>query len=169
MMEPGHTTRQITSETKFMKKVIFILIVIASITAACVKYEEGPLVSNLSVKKRIYGFHFLKEYTVNGADSLSQYRDSFGLRFDFFYDDISKIDVCAIEVTEIGYGANLYWTWELSSDRKFINVNSAGSVSIGIGPFGKNKIPFWEIIKLDKEQMKLKTNYNNKEYMMVLD
>ncbi len=151
-----------------MKKIILILIALAAITASCVKYEEGPLVSSLSVKKKIYGFYFLTEYTVNGIDSLSQNGGDLYLRFDFFYNDISKRDVCVIEGTAIYNLGSLYWGWELSDNKKNIRVSDANSDTNGSGPFGNNKTPVWEIIKLLKDQIKLKTNFNNKEYQILL-
>lgn len=153
-----------------MKKTILILTVLAFITAACVKYEEGPAISTLSVKKRIYGDHIMTEYYVDGADCFDQYYDSLGLTFSFFHDDDSGDDVCIMDgARRDGFSGDLYWGWELSSDKKYINIVGTSGTATGIGPFGINKLPLWEIIRLDKDQLKLKTMFNNKEYLMVLD
>lgn len=153
-----------------MKKIILILIALTAITAGCVKYEEGACISNLSVKKRIYGFHTLTEYYVNDVDSLSQYYDSLGLSFDFIYDEDAYIDACLMDGRrKDGAGTYLLWNWNLSDHNKYLNCTATGGTIIGIGPFGKNKMPVWEILKLGKEQIKLKTLYNTKEYKIVLN
>ena len=153
-----------------MKKIIWVLLAMAVIMAACVKYEEGPAISTLSVKKRIYGDHILKEYYVDGADSFDQYYDSLGLVFSFIHDDVSGDDVCVMDgPRRDGFSGDLYWGWELSSDKRYINIVGTSGTATGVGPFGINKLPIWEILRLDKEQMKLKTTYNNKEYQVVLD
>jgi hypothetical protein len=40
-----------------MKKSILFLIIIASITAGCKKYPDGPLISLRSAKGRLFGGH----------------------------------------------------------------------------------------------------------------
>lgn len=153
-----------------MKKLILVIIAISSITASCVKYEEGPSISNRSVEKRIYGFHFLKEYNVNGVDCFNEYYDSLGLRFNFIHDEDANKDVCIMDGTRSdNKGTDLYWWWELSDNKKLINIRATGGTSLGIGPFGIYKVPIWEIIKLDKDKMKLKTTEINKEYIVVLE
>lgn len=147
-----------------------MLIAVTTIACGCKKYEEGPCISFRSAKNRIYGNKTLGEYKVNGADSLSQYYDNLGLMFNFFYNEDTDDYVCVMNgYRKDGGIADLYWQWALSKDKKYLNITWAGGHSIGVGPFGRDKTPIWEILKLKKTQLRLKTNFNNKEYLIELN
>ncbi len=154
-----------------MKKSTLVIIALTAIIAgSCKKYEEGALVSTLCIKKRIYGFHTLTGYYVNEVDSLSQYYDSLGLSFDFIYDEDAYIDACIMDgPRRDGFSGDLYWWWELNDNKASIIIKASGGTAYGVGPFGIHKTPTWQIIKMEKKQIKLKTSFNNKEYIIVLD
>ena len=151
------------------KSIILILLVIAGITEGCKKYEDGPWVSFRSAKNRFYGYHTLITYNVNGVDSLSSYYDSLGLKFNFIHDDDYNSNVCIMDgKRKDGLGELLFWYWELSKSKKQLIIKGTSGSSIGTGPFGINKTPEWEILKLKWNDIKMKTNYNNKEYFIEL-
>lgn len=153
-----------------MKKIFLILLVLAALTEGCKKYEDGPCISLRSVKNRLYGSHTLTKYTVDGVDSLSLYYDSLGLAFNFIYDDNSHNNVCIMDgPRKDGYSGDLYWDWELSNNRKILTITATGGYSYGTGPFGMNKTPEWEILRLKFNNIILKTSYNNKEYLIELE
>ena len=154
---------------KKIKITILILLVIAGIIEGCKKYEDGPLVSFRSAENRIFGKHTLIKYTVDGIDSLSLYNDSLGLSFNFNYDEVSKENICSIDgKRKDGKYGSLSWNWKLANNNKILQqIYSIGS--IGTGPFGKLKNNIeWEILRLTNKELKMKTNYNNKEYLIEL-
>jgi len=153
-----------------MKKLFFILLLIASLAGACKKYDEGPWLSLRSAENRLYGAYTLTQYTVNGTDSLSLYNDSLGLIFWFMYDDVNSIKLCIIDRSRKDGGwATLNWKWRFKNKNKVIDIESAGGSTNGTGPFGINKLPEWEILRLTNKEIKMKTNYNYKEYLIKLE
>jgi hypothetical protein len=152
-----------------MKKLILILIVLTAIISGC-KYEDGPFISFRSVENRLYGMHNLTKYTVNGEDSLSLYNYTLGLGFYFFYNEVTYNSDCIVgEGSSIsGYSNQIIWTWKLTKNKKNLEILTSGGAS-GTGPFGSNKTPEWEILKLKANDIKLKTNYNGKEYQIELE
>ena len=158
-----------------MKKLILILIVLAAITESCKKYEDGSLFSFRSAKNRLYGTYDLKTYTVNGVDSLSLYKDSLGSVFSFFNNDVDGGNGCLIEGDrKDGNYTLLYWDWQLINKNKTLSISNSYAAgylpvnSIGTGPFGDDKLPQWEILRLTNTEVNMKTNYNNKEYYIEL-
>jgi len=144
-----------------MKKVILILIALIAIMTGCEKY-------NLN---KIYGDHTLINYTVDGIDSMNTFKDSLGTLFQFNYDEVSNENICVIGgVRNDGQGTLVTWNWELNNSDKILSQVISAGFSIGTGPFGvgKNNIE-WEILKLKSNYLKLKTNYNNKEYIIELE
>ena len=151
-----------------MKKNILILLIIVGIAGGC-KYKDGPCISFRSAENRIYGYHTLTKYTVNGEDSLNQYHDSLGLKFNFIYDDISNVRVCIMDgPRRDGFSGDLYWGWELTNDDKILKITGSSGSAYGVGPFGINKTPEWKILKLKANDIMLKTTFNGKEYLIEL-
>jgi hypothetical protein len=153
---------------RIMKKLILFLIIITAIATSCKKYPDGPMFSLRTAKNRLYGYHTLTTYTVNGVDSLSHYYDSLSLNFHIYYEDVYGHDVCDMSGSrKDGWGSTLVWEWELKDKNKFFNIiSSSGNYSTG--PFGNNRCPEWEILKLKVNDIKMKTNYNGKEYLIEL-
>jgi len=146
-----------------MKKVLLIFIVIGALVSGCDKYEQ--------TLKKIYGQYTLKTYSVNGIDSLSLYQDSLGTSFRFYYDEVSNENICSISgIRNDGDGTLVTWNWKLNYSNKILSQIFSAGFSIGIGPFGvgKNNIE-WKIINLTKKEIKMSTNYNDKEYMVILN
>ncbi len=140
------------------------------LVTSCQKYEEGPSISFRSAEKRIYGGYHIKEYTVNGTDSLDLFYDSLCLNFDFYYNDVEMVNSCAIAGNRRdGGGCNVYWHWRLSDDGLDLLVDEAPGLSTGTGPFGKGRLATWRILRLKAKEIRMKTTYNNKEYEVFLE
>lgn len=141
-----------------MKKIFLFLIVIIVFTSGCEKYTLN----------KIYGPYTLTTYTVDGVDSLSLYNDSLGLNFDFYYNDVNSSNVCFIDGNRSDNKyTHIVCVWELLDNNSKLKIITAYGF-IGTGPFGRDKIPLWEIIKLENNYLKMKTYFNNKEYQISL-
>jgi hypothetical protein len=144
-----------------MKKTILILIVLAAVVGGCSKTKQAT--------KKIYGDWTLTSYAVNGIDSVSLYKDSLGVEFEFFYDDYQENTFCKISgKRNDGIEKSFGWTWWLVNSTTLV-VNTTVGNCIGIGPFGNNRTSDWTILKLTRDEFKLKTTYNNKEYEIELE
>jgi hypothetical protein len=152
-----------------MKKLILLLLVITAISTGCKKYPDGPLISLRTAKHRLYGTYLLTQYTVNGVDSLNHYYDSLSLNFHFFYEDVYGHDQCdIIGNRKDGKWCDLSWDWNLVNHNKTLNITSSGYAN-GTGPFGTNKLPQWNILRLTNKETEMKTTYNGKEYSIKLE
>lgn len=151
-----------------MKKIILLFLILTAITEGCKKYDEGPLLSLRSAKKRVYGSYTLTQYTVNGVDSLSLFNDSLCNKLNFYFDTDWDLDVCNIYgKRKDGKISSLGWTWELVNKNKILKVNNT-VCSSGTGPFISQAHPEWEILRLTNSELKMKTTYNSKEYLVDL-
>ena len=61
-----------------MKKTLLLCLILAAVVGGCNKDEKAY--------KKILGDWKLKSYSVNGIDSLSSYKDSLGVNYNFLYD-----------------------------------------------------------------------------------
>jgi len=146
---------------RVMKKIIWILIAISAMMSGCEKQSLN----------KIYGNHTLINYSVDGFDSIDLFRDSLGTTFRFYYDEVSNENICSISgIRNDGDGTLVTWNWKLNYSNKILSQIFSAGFSIGIGPFGvgKNNIE-WKIINLTKKEIKMSTNYNDKEYMVILN
>ncbi len=154
-----------------MKKIIFILIAIAALIAGCKKYKDGPLISLRSAKGRFFaGVKTLTKYTVNGVDSLSRYQDSLSTNFNFWIND-KGIYTCDMSGrTKDGWESTLMWYWTLENKNKSFKVTLSWGNSPGwsTGPFGVNRCPEWQILKLKTRDIIMTTTFNGKEYLIEL-
>lgn len=162
-----------------MKNILFISLFLLIILPSCKKYEEGPLISLRSAEKRLNGEYELKEFTVDGIDSLVLYQAIMPTKYEIFQDEYELENRCFVSGLSINtiYEDNYYqytflpeilWTWELSKNNKYFKVVKSIGNTNGIGPIGKDKLPEWEISKLTNKNLKLKTYYINKEYKISL-
>jgi hypothetical protein len=152
-----------------MKRLIIISMVFVGLFFGCKKYEDGPLISLRSPTKRLYGNYTLKTYTVNGFDSLSLYNDSLSLSFSFFYDDVDYKNLCCIVGRrKDGNYSELYWSWRLINGNEVLQIYRSVGIIVGTGPFGTDKFPEWKILLLTNKKVKMKTTYNEKEYLIEL-
>ena len=140
-----------------MKKIILILLAIAAIASSCEKY-------NLN---RIYGYYTLTSYQVNGVDSLSLYKDSLGVNFQFYYEEVNSANGLLIDGNRTdGNYTHVICQWNLKNHFTILEIKTAYG-NYGTGPIGYMRTPEWEILSL-KNEFKMKTTYNGKEYVVEL-
>jgi hypothetical protein len=153
-----------------MKKIILIIIAFTTIACGCKKYEEGPCISFRSPLKRIYGYYYLSSYTINGADSLKFFNDSMGSSFYFLHDDVYDVNDLIIDRTtnDEVYKESAIFRWSLSSSNKILKIETAWGGNANSGPFRREVLIDWEILRLKYHNLKLKTTYNNKEFIIEL-
>ncbi len=153
-----------------MKKILIYLIVITAIASSCKKYEEGPLISFRSPLKRIYGYYYLESYTINGIDSLKFFNDSMGSSFYFLHDDVYDVNDLIIDGKRNDgvYAEGCVFRWSLKSSNKILKFETASGGNANSGPFRRGVLIDWEILKLKFHNLKLKTTYNNKEFIIEL-
>jgi hypothetical protein len=155
-----------------MKRLLLFLIVLAAIAEGCKKYPDGPWLSLRTAEGRLYGTHTLTKYTVNGVDSLSLYEDSLSTSFYFSLSDNGKFDFCDMSGRrKDGWVSELKWVWALEEHNKFLLVTQASGNYAGkmcTGPFGDNRCPEWQILKLYHDDIIMQTTYNGKQYLIEL-
>jgi hypothetical protein len=151
-----------------LKRIILILLFINAISAGC-KYEEGPKISFRSAENRLYGNYILNQYTVNGEDSLSYFNDSLGLNFSFYFDEQDDLDMFKIYGNRSdGVQIIMLANWTLTSKSKNLNIINLFGNSIGTGPLIKYTDSEWVLLRLTDSEVKMKTNYSGKEYIIFL-
>jgi hypothetical protein len=158
-----------------MKKIILILIVLTAVLEGCKKYEEGPWLSFRSAEKRIYGIYRLTQYDVNNIDSLVLFNDSLCDTLQFYHSEDSNTNVLKIDGRQ-NDGGKIYFdgTWKLSNNDKIFILYSFAAYSHGIvhsatGPFSYFTTTEWEILRLTNKEVKMKTIFNSKEYLIKLE
>ena len=146
------------------------MLVIVAIASSCKKYEEGPCISFRSPEKRLFGHYAITSYTINGEESLSLFNDSLSTKVEFVrYWQYSEISF--LNDGKRNDGKDVSVDCSCGFDKKHTNFYFSRCVGdIGLGPFsGLSKDIKWEILKLTNKELKLKTLYNNKEYVVVME
>ncbi len=161
-----------------MKRGILYLIIFAGFLASCKKYEDGPFISLRSPENRIIGRYKLYTYTVNGVDSINLFNDSLYNEFNFFDGKIYGYDaVNGCTIDGLRNDSNIFhlsWVWKLDNDNKILKVTKASVYAgntywhSGTGPFVNNAECEWEILRLTNNEIKMKTNFKGKEYLIKL-
>lgn len=149
-----------------MKKVILILMAFATIMAGCVKYEEGPAISVLSVEKKLYGDYMLVTYTINGIDSLQRMQDRFGLNFHFYYNEDNSANDIRIDGNNTT--SNFISRYSIINHYKDIRVDYGSIILTGYGNTNNDNIEF-SILKLAKNDVGLTTTYEGNTYYFELN
>jgi hypothetical protein len=159
-----------------MKKIILLLLLMAGIFESCKKYPDGPWLSMRSPLNRLYGSYTITQYNVNGVDSLSLLNDSLYNIIRFSLNENSGLNDCKINgLRNDGNISNLIWSWKLINNDKILKVTNsscyAGTVGwpSGTGPFLNNVLPEWELLRLTNKEVRMKSIYNNKEYIVRLE
>ncbi len=142
-----------------MRKTIWSLIATFIIMTGCEKQYLN----------KIYGDYIITSYTVNEIDSLSLLNDSLDLHVKLYYEDVNYVNRFDIYgPRKDGQFSILICRWELINHSTILNFILAQG-SYGTGPFGNNIIPEWHLLNLSKKEIKMSTNYNNKEYVVILN
>ena len=146
-----------------MKKIILFLIIIAGITAGCKKYPDGPMISFRSTLHRLYGYYNVKQYTINGVDSLSMLNDSIPCILRLWHDPYDEVNDChATRYIGIGKGYDFASTnWALSDNKKEISFSYDYT-------YTSSKNITWTILKLTNKETKWTVTNNGKIYIIDL-
>jgi hypothetical protein len=125
-------------------KNIFAFLFISAFLFSCGKYEEGPGISLLTKKNRITNVWSLASRTTNGnTTSLSNTTWTVTINDDDSYN--SKATVFGITVL------NENGTWKFSNDKlQLLTI-----------PSGSSNTASWEIVRLTKDELKLRYITNN--------
>ena len=139
------------------------MLVIVAIASSCKKYEYNQTL------KKIYGTYTVTNYTVDGVDSLSLFKDSLSTNFEFSYNESQNLYVLKIEGnTSLGKHILIMNNWGLMGDDKTINLRNGNNSKLGTGPFGGTKESTWTIIDLGKNNLIMQSTYNGKQYNIEL-
>lgn len=129
--------------------------------AGCVKYEEGPAMSVLSVEKKLYGDYLLVTYTINGIDSIQRMQDRFGLNFHFYYNEDNSANDIRIDGNTAT--SNFISRYSIINHYKDIRVDYGSIIFTGYGNTNNDNIEF-SILKLAKNDVRLTTTYEGNTY-----
>ncbi len=154
-----------------MKRILYFIAIITLILSGCKKYEDGPLISFRSKVNRLTGKFEIDKFLVNNEDSTLLYNEYMGiyLEIDYFenltntylgFSDNNK-SLCSghwdIQKPKTTITTDYYY-WYIDTD----SLNSSHKPPIA--PF--ESYNEWTILKLTNKKLWLKTNYNNKEYIL---
>ncbi len=154
-------------------KIFFLYVII--FVSDC-KYEDGPLISFRSKAQRITALWKVEEYYVDGIDSTQLYNDSCGCYLDFAF---SKPDYWkyffwmyyCLKIDTTDKAGLPFGNWEIIDKKEILEIlldTSSFRYKTGFGPFNESDLKF-EIIKLTYNKLWLKTNHDNKKYIIKLN
>ncbi len=137
------------------------------IFVGCKKYPDGGYLIHIN---KIPGPYRIDELTVNGIDSTSSFNGN-----PCYCNRIFQFSF----VEDNGFGAKLQSncgtfptnTWQIAGDRRQILITFVYTASAGsLYPFivNQNTTITWDIQRLKKDDLWLKTNLNGKEYYLKL-
>jgi hypothetical protein len=126
-------------------KLFIIFNLFCLFTSSCRKYEEGPAISLLSKKYRLYGYWDMEKYIKNNVEQTSelQFHHQFGFAKDgtyyySFYDPPS------------GYTINFTGTWEFRHQKQ--------QLVLGLDdPINGMEYQVWDILRLTSKELWLET------------
>jgi hypothetical protein len=133
------------------------MIAITTIACSCKKYEDGPCISFRSANNRLCHARNMISYTVDGADSLGYLSNDQIIRTDILFDDVNLKNLFIIQgPVKNGY-MNIGWGWELQENGRILQIIGPNSSEYKLGVFGSGFIPRWEILRLTKKELKIRT------------
>ena len=116
-------------------------------------------------EKRVYGDYTLVKYTVNGVDSIQHMKNTFGLNFHFYYEDINGVDDLQIDG---GNTSSVFVTrYNFVNHKKCIRMDAGSILFTVYGAPYTNYVDF-VILKLSNDEIHMSINYNYKEYYIEL-
>ena len=145
-----------------MKQLITCLIIVITIITGC-RYKEGPMISFNSVEKRIEGTWQVIGFTSDGVDSLQYYNDSCGSIMQIYkeYHDDTSYNIL---FKRISGNLTLTGYCTLFEHNKRMDVILYG-INV-LGPIGNKRRSQWEILTLKKNELKISTDFNGKNYII---
>ena len=152
---------------KTHQTLIFLLLLAISISA-CKKYEDGPVVSLRSVKKRLQGTWKATKQVENGYEYLNDFRITFD-QLDDSKDPEGLYNTYTLYTSDSSNAEEKYYgTWEVSDDKKHIFLyGSSMDYNIGNGwntIYWKNYTLTWDILRLTMEEMWIESKYKEFEH-----
>ena len=162
-----------------MKKTFFLLIVFISVLTfnSCKKekFKEGPHSTYRQAKKLLYGVHTITAYTATTyhpeltVDSLNYFIEHMGNTFNFYHDDAENFDHLTISGTVSDGSFKTYdCMWSYLKNGKSIWFVPCLDTN-RVNPFFYNEVSVWEIIKLTKDEIKMRWMRMPKVYNIVLN
>jgi hypothetical protein len=130
------------------------------------RYDEGPAISFLTVKKRIEGQYHVSKLNIDGKDCTKNYQDSCNGDFIFEFDNniILMYNCKSISNYHLRQGH-----YQLQNNAKHIitifpnKQEPVDSIS-GYGPLNKGITADWEVRKLTNTEMIIETTFQNQLY-----
>lgn len=145
-----------------MKGATIVILLSTLILSGCKKYPEGG--NRLRTENKIIGAYWINAFRVNGVDS-SLSGNPILCRFSFLKSEPNDRTIkssCGTFPTN---------SWEVTNDNQQISITfSYTSSATELYPFAINKdiTVIWDIQRLKKDDLWLKTNLNGREYYLEL-
>ncbi|MFH1321031.1 MAG: hypothetical protein ABII90_10310 [Bacteroidota bacterium] len=149
---------------------ITFLILISMILTSCKKYSEGPFFSFRTAEQRLLGTWEIKEFKIDGQD----FMDSLSMDSAFCTYLFERIKSDSREYYRScpgGFYLYFWGYWHLENKNKelWLDEYNSNYNSPTYGPLGRNEDICWTILRLKNKEMKLKTDWNGKEYEIFFD
>jgi hypothetical protein len=137
------------------------------------RYEEGPVISFRSVKKRLLGTWTVTGYTSDGIDSLQSYKDSCGCEVEFPNPNTDAerwqlgFTHCYSYFDSIGFVVICHYSFSNNKNIMSIDKPVHPISEFGFKSFGPMLVPIdWEILRLTNDDFKISANTNNHNYIV---
>jgi hypothetical protein len=146
-----------------MKKIIFVLLIIAAFLGSCQSYEDGPLISFRSAKNRITGTWEIDKFYIDSIDSTDYYHTKLGCELEFTDELYTTSDeIWTIKLINCNNTSNDFkGLWEFSGDSKEIITicfaNDSNFTNI-VGTFEPGLGTYWKISRLTNNEFNLSTD-----------
>ncbi len=147
-----------------MKKLYCILILLViTLLYGCERYPDGPLFDFHKVETRLSGTWIIVGYTSNGVDSLQNFNDSCGcdMRIDF-PQDWYDVNISFV----VGGYPKFTGQFFFSNHKEIMNMMLNGSSYKSLGSIGEGGYSKWKILKLTMTDLKISTDFNNRNYLI---
>lgn len=163
-----------------MKKrffIIFITIILVFFTG-CKKYPEGPNLSFRSAVKRISGVWDVETFYVNDINLTENFKSNkHYTELVIVTEDCLKPSFLDFDIMEINNGSpylNYSYYWDFTNDKKNIICEYANecqsidtlNINFNIDLFIDKIDIEWQILRLTQNELWLKTEYNNNNYLL---
>lgn len=141
--------------------------IILILFVGCKKYEEGPSMSLRTPEKRIEGWWKVTEFNIDDINYTGLNNDSCVDMIIFGGDDTDNYLSITFFYIPDSY---LVGSWDLIDKKKKIRLNfiSNPDFSKGNGPFLYDISSTWDIKRITNEDLWIETNYDNRNYKLIL-
>lgn len=154
------------NKIKCLKKVLLFSVLFLTVFGCKRKYPEGPLLTLFSSYERVDGLYTIEQLLVDGEDSTGWLKTNSGFfRVDitngFNFSDTNRFTVQFTD--SLKFSAK----WDLNNERNqicFDALKYSWNDIRQIGPIAAGEDICWDILKLKRKVMWIKTKYRNKTY-----